>query len=115
MVAVMSDKNLSKLAEKMMPQLITEGDVVGFTKALKKQFWEATLEGEMDEHLGYTKHDRVGDGSGNSRDGKTRTRLKSELGYLEIEAPLDCNGTFDPKAVEKRQSRERPENCVSDP
>jgi len=105
MVAEMSDKDLSKLAEQMMAQLTTESDVDAFTKALKKQFWEATLEGEMDEHLGYTKHDRAGDGSGNSRNGKTRKRLKSELGDLEIEAPRDRNGTFEPKAVEKRQSR----------
>ena len=105
MVAEMSDKELNKLAEQMMAQLKTEGDVDAFTKALRKQFWEATLESEMDEHLGYCKHEQAGNGSGNSRNGKTRKRLKSEHGDLEIHAPRDRNGTFEPKAVEKRQSR----------
>lgn len=100
-----SDKDLNKLAEQMMAQLKTEGDVDAFTKALRKQFWEATLDGEMDEHLGYSKHDRTGNGSGNSRNGKTKKKLKSELGDLEIDVPRDRNGTFEPKAVEKRQSR----------
>ena len=105
MAIQVTDKDLNKLAEQMMAQLKTEGDVDAFTKALRKQFWEATLEGEMDDHLGYSKHDRAGDGSGNSRNGKTKKRLKSEHGELEIDAPRDRNGTFDPKAVEKRQSR----------
>jgi len=105
MVVAVSDKDLNKLAEKMMAQLKTEGDVDAFTKALRKQFWEATLEGEMDDHLGYSKHDRAGNGSGNSRNGKTKKKLKSELGDLEIDTPRDRNGTFEPKAVEKRQSR----------
>ena len=87
MVAAVSKKDLNKLAEQMMAQLKTEGDVEAFTKALRKQFWEATLEGEMDDHLGYTKHDRAGDGSGNSRNGKTRKRLKSEHGELDISVP----------------------------
>ena len=105
MEAEVSDKDLNKLAEQMMAQLKTEGDVDAFTKALRKQFWEATLEGEMDDHLGYSKHDRAGNGSGNSRNGKTKKKLKSELGDLEIDTPRDRNGTFEPKAVEKRQSR----------
>lgn len=99
MVTEVNDKDLSKLAVQMMSQLESEGDVDAFTEALKKQFWEATLEGEMDKHLGYSKHDRAGDGSGNSRNGKTRKRLKRELGELKIDAPRDRNGTFEPKAV----------------
>ena len=105
MVVAVSKKDLNKLAEQMMAQLKTEGDVEAFTKALRKQFWESTLEGEMDDHLGYTKHDRAGDGSGNSRNGKTRKRLKSEHGELDISVPRDRNSTFEPKSVEKRQSR----------
>lgn len=38
MVAEVSDKDLGKLAEKMMAQCKTEGDVDAFTKALRKQF-----------------------------------------------------------------------------
>lgn len=105
MVAEVSDKDLNKLAEQMMAQLGTEGDVDAFAKALRKKFWEATLEGEMDDHLGYSKHEKAGNGSGNSRNGKVRKRLKSELGELMIDTPRDRNSTFEPKAIEKRQSR----------
>lgn len=105
MVEQVNEKDLNKLAEKLMNELKTEGDVDAFSKVLRKQFWEATLEGEMDDHLGYTKNDPSGNGSGNSRNGKTRKRLKSEQGALEIEAPRDRNGTFEPEAVGKRQSR----------
>jgi putative transposase len=105
MVIEVSDKELTKLAEQMMAQLTTEGDVDAFAKALRKQFWEASLEGEIDDHLGYSKHERAGSGSGNSRNGKIQKRLKSEHGDLEINAPWYRNGTFEPKAVGKRQSR----------
>ena len=91
MAMQVSEKDLNKLAEKMMAQLKTEGDVDAFTKALRKQFWEASLEGEMDDHLGYSKHDRAGNGSGNSRNGKIKKKLKSEHGDLEIDAPRDRN------------------------
>lgn len=74
-------------------------------KALKQQFWESALEGEMDEHLGYQKHESKGRGSGNSRNGRTRKRLRGESGDLEINAPRDRNGSFEPKIVEKRQTR----------
>ena len=35
----------------------------------------ASLGAELDEHLGYEKHDPVGRGSGNSRNGTTTKRL----------------------------------------
>ena len=101
----LKDKDLDALAAKMVEELKSEGDIDAFTKALKQQFWESTLEGEMDDHLGYGKHEIKGRGTGNSRNGRGRKRLKSESGHLEISTPRDRNGTFEPKAVEKRQSR----------
>lgn len=105
MTAQVNEKELNELAAKLMGELKGEKDVDAFTKALRKQFWEATLEGEMDDHLGYSKHDSSGAGSGNSRNGKSRKTLKSELGELDIDAPRDRNATFEPQAVKKRQSR----------
>ena len=107
MVAVVDEKELDKLAKQMAGDFKSEKDFESFTKALRKRFWESTLEGELDDHLGYEKHDAKGKGSGNSRNGKTRKKLRSEHGELEIEAPRDRNGTFEPKAVAKRQSRAR--------
>ena len=39
----------------------------GLLQQLTKRFLEASLEAEMDEHLGYDKHDPAGRSSGNSR------------------------------------------------
>lgn len=38
---------------------------------------ERALEGELTDHLGYEKHAREGRNSGNSRNGRTRKRVKS--------------------------------------
>ena len=46
----------------------------------------------MDDHLGYEKNDPKGKNSGNSRNGKTRKKLKSEHGELEVVSPRDRNG-----------------------
>src|SRR5690606_6345915 len=64
-----------------------------------------TLGAELDEHLGYEKHNSAGRGSGNSRNGKTRKRLKGEHGDIEIETPRDRAGTFEPQFVRKGQTR----------
>jgi putative transposase len=41
----------------------------GILQQLTKAPVERTLEGEMTHHLGYRKHETVGDNSGNSRNG----------------------------------------------
>lgn len=94
MVHTVDEKELKKLASEMVTEFKSEKDFDAFTKALRKQFWESTLEGEMDDHLGYEKNDPKGNNSGNSRNGKSRKRLKSEHGDLEIDTPRDRNGTF---------------------
>ncbi len=66
---------------------------------------EKMLEAELDEHLGYEKHSTQGDGSGNSRNGYGRKTVKTEWGEAEITVPRDRNSTFEPQAVEKRQTR----------
>ncbi len=107
MVSIMNDKQLKKLANKVAGEFQSEWDFEEFTKALRKQFWESTLEGELDVHLGYDKHEARGNGSGNSRNGKSSKRIRGEHGELEIEAPRDRNGSFEPKAIAKRQTRTR--------
>lgn len=68
-----------------------------FTPLLKKVL-EATLEGELDNHLDETRKE-----SKNRRNGRTQKNLKSSLGGIEIFAPRDRNGTFEPETIPKRQ------------
>jgi putative transposase len=71
---------------------------------LVKQTLEALLELEMEEHLGYAKHDPAGRGSGNSRNGGSSKTVRGDFGEIEVATPRDRNSSFEPKIVAKRQS-----------
>ena len=74
-------------------------------KELTKALVERMLVGEMNHHLGYEKHEVAGYGSGNSRNGKSKKTLKGEAGEMTIEVPRDRKGTFEPRIIEKHQTR----------
>ncbi|WP_037591725.1 transposase, partial [Sporomusa ovata] len=74
-------------------------DVHKLLKSLFKSTLEEMLEAEMDEHLGYQKHDLSGNNSGNSRNGYGKKTLQTELGETELRVPRDRNGTFAPQVV----------------
>jgi transposase-like protein len=97
MVSTMKDQDLQDMVGKVVEEFKSEADFEAFTKALRKQFWESTLEGELDDHLGYEKHSARGNGTGNSRNGKSAKRIRSEHGELAIEAPRDRNGSLSSK------------------
>ena len=59
----------------------------------------------MDEHLGYEKNFIKGNNSGNSRNGYGKKTISSNYGECEIAVPRDRNGEFEPKVIEKRQTR----------
>ncbi len=91
------------LAENKHPrELLEEG---GLLKQLTKQLVQKCLEAEMDTHLGYEKNERAGKGSENRRNGYSKKTLKSEQGEVELGIPRDRAGEFEPKIVEKHQTR----------
>jgi putative transposase len=59
----------------------------------------------MTEHLGYAKHDSAGNNSGNSRNGKSKKKLKGDFGEIDLETPRDRDASFEPKIVAKGQTR----------
>jgi transposase-like protein len=77
----------------------------GLLQRLTKLVVESSLEGELDDHLGYGKHDAAGRDGGNSRNGKRAKTLLTEAGPVAIEVPRDREGSFEPKIVAKRQRR----------
>ena len=77
----------------------------GLLKQLTKALVERALNAELTNHLGYEKNHPDGRGSGNSRNGKSRKRLKGDFGEVEIEVPRDREGEFEPKIVGKHQRR----------
>ncbi len=66
---------------------------------------EGALEGEMDDHLGYGKHDPAGRDGGNSRNGQRDKTVLTDAGKAEISVPRDRDASFEPKIVAKRQRR----------
>jgi putative transposase len=91
------------LADYHHPEQIT-GEK-GLLKELTKAVLERALRAELTDHLGYEKHDPVGHGSGNSRNGTSRKKLKGDFGEMELETPRDREGTFEPRIVAKGQTR----------
>ena len=63
----------------------------GLLRQLTSRFYERILNAEMDEYLGYKKHDNAGDHCGNSRNG-----------YSEKTVILDDNSTAEIPKHEKR-------------
>src|SRR4249920_2357095 len=66
---------------------------------------EGALEGELDDHLGYAKHDPEGRDGGNSRNGHRAKTVITETGPVELSVPRDRDSSFEPKIVAKRQRR----------
>jgi putative transposase len=83
-------------------RLTGEGGLLG---QLTKMVVEGALEGEMDDHLGYEKHDPAGWNSGNSRNGHRAKTVLTEAGPAEISVPRDRDSSFEPGIVAKRQRR----------
>ena len=54
-------------------------------------------------HLGYEKHNPVGNNTGNSRNGKFPKTIKSDPGQILIEVPRERNGSYEPRIVKKHQ------------
>lgn len=62
-------------------------------KTLLKPFFELMLECEMDQHLGYSKHEtRPQEAGENYRNGRTSKRVRGDFGELTVEAQRDTRG-----------------------
>ena len=77
----------------------------GLLAQLTKTIIESAAEGEMDDHLGYAKHDPAGRDGGNSRNGARTKSVLTDIGPVEVAIPRDRDGTFEPQIVRKRQRR----------
>src|SRR5579875_4199868 len=95
-------RELAERARKDGLKLTGEGGLPG---QLTKMVVEGALEGEMDDHLGYSKHAPEGRNSGNSRNGHRPKTLLTEAGPVEISVPRDRDSSFEPQIVAKRQRR----------
>lgn len=101
------------LSDEMIDGLLSEVDggglaltgEGGFLPELLKAVLERGLAVELDDHLGYEKGDRAGQGGANSRNGSTPKTLASQVGDVHLDTPRDRVGTFSPALVPKGSRR----------
>jgi len=102
---IINDPVLVTAIQDLARGIKSEADLSSLTRELLKITVEASLNAEMEAHLGYSKHSPAGHNSGNSRNGYSSKSLKGDHGIIEIETPRDRNGSFDPQFVRKNQTR----------
>lgn len=90
------------LNSEFLKQFKNGEDLNAFLKELQKRGVEQLLEGELDDHLGYSKNGESP--SGNYRNGHNKKRIKTSQGEFEIHVPRDRDATFNPLLVPKRKS-----------
>jgi putative transposase len=100
---MMDKKELRAMAEAAAKNIKTEADLNEFRQMLTKVTVETALNAELDDHLGYVRHDQSD--TENSRNGYTSKTLQTEDGQFEVDTPRDRSGSFEPQLVKKHQRR----------
>jgi putative transposase len=100
---MMNKQELETFAREAAKGIKTEKDLNAFSQMLTKITVEAALNAELENHLGYSRHDESP--ADNCRNGYSSKQIKTEDGTFELETPRDRNGEFEPKLIKKRQTR----------
>ena len=96
----------AKIAKAILEEYQPE-NTSDMTSALKDIFgsmFEAMLQGEMDDHLGYASNEHGKKETTNRRNGYSSKKINTSFGNVEIEVPRDRHSEFEPKVVPKRES-----------
>jgi len=99
------DPKSVELANKIIAEYEPES-VEDMENALKDVFgpmFEAMLQGEMNNHLGYSSNDKSDKTTENRRNGYGNKTLNTTKGNIEINVPRDRDASFEPQLIKKRQ------------
>jgi transposase-like protein len=99
----MDTKELQAIAQAAAKNIKTEDDLNEFRQMLTKITVETALNVELDDHLGYDKHECTD--ADNSRNGYSSKTLQTEDGQFTLDTPRDRAGSFEPRLVKKHQRR----------
>ena len=105
----MAKKRESTPGENLAKQIIEQykpKSVADMQDALKDIFgpmFEAMLQGEMNNHLGYESNDHGIKTTDNRRNGYTNKKVKTSAGEVDIKVPRDRDSSFEPQIIPKRQ------------
>ena len=84
-------------------KLKTTEDAEELVKELFGDVIKEMLEAELEEELGYSKHDYRNKETDNSRNGYTKKTINSSHGKIELSIPRDRKGEYEPVVVKKHQ------------
>ncbi|RIN99097.1 IS256 family transposase, partial [Mammaliicoccus sciuri] len=99
------DPKSVELANRIIAEYAPES-VEDMENALKDVFgpmFEAMLQGEMNNHLGYSSNDKSDKITENRRNGYGDKTLNTTKGNIEINVPRDRDASFEPQLIKKRQ------------
>lgn len=99
----MKNKELQAIAQAAAKNIKSEADLNEFRQMLTKITVEAALNAELDDHLGFARHEQSEED--NSRNGYSSKTLQTEDGQFELDTPRDRSGSFEPQLVKKHQRR----------
>ena len=94
----------------MMMELVQELGITNANElfiAMRDMFagtLEDMLKAELDEHLGYEKHDQQAKQTANRRNGTSEKKVLSHSGEMELDIPRDREGSFKPQVIRKGQN-----------
>ena len=101
----MDRTKLQALATEFAKDIKTQADLTDFTRELLKLTVETALNAELSEHLGYDRHGNAAVAQGNTRNGSSTKRIKSQHGEVDIDIPRDRHASFEPTLIGKHQTR----------
>ena len=88
------------LNDDFLKQFKSGEELESFLSQLHKRGIEKMLEGEIDDHLDYAKHQRSD--NPNFRNGSSKKRIKTTYGESQITIPRDRDSSFEPQIIPKR-------------
>lgn len=98
-----------KLPKELIKEIVKEekftstNQIMETIKEMFSDILEEVLQCEIEEQLGYEKHQRRSDEPSNYRNGSTKRKLKTQFGEVEVNVPRDRNGTYEPQILDKYQ------------
>ena len=78
-------------------------DIIVMLKDLLGGTIQTMLEAEIEDNLGYSKHNYKEKITNNSRNGHSNKTVRSEYGTIDLDIPRDRNGEFEPQIIPKHQ------------
>lgn len=86
--------------DEFLKQFKTGDELSSFLKQIQKRGIEMMLEGELDAHLDYDKHQKSK--QENTRNGYSKKKVRTSFGESQITVPRDRDASFNPMIVPKR-------------